>query len=80
MNLHHVDIDDLADIIGRSVVLRTQDGPAGLVVRVVEYAGGDALLIQEPITGAGIVIESLDTEYGGSIHQHVRDALAAPKR
>jgi hypothetical protein len=43
---------------------------------VVEYAGNDALIIFEPVMGSAVIVEAGDTNYGGSVHDHARSAIA----
>ena len=77
MNLHEVEQLDCDDILARSEVLTTWLSTTALIVHVIRYAGDDALLIVHPVTGKGIVIETDNTNYGGSIHEHARAAQRA---
>jgi hypothetical protein len=77
MNFHQAKHEDCMDILSKSEILDDFDLPGGGRMCVAVYADKDVLIIQEPYTGSAIVIESDDSNYGGSVHDHARHCLAA---
>lgn len=75
MKAYQVDFDDYADIIDKSKILNVFSTAGGTDVYVVEFMGGDALVITGPFDNGAIVIESDDAAFGGSTHDHVRNAI-----
>lgn len=76
MNIYHVGITDYVELLDNSHLLHSWETGGGATVHIVEYAGSDFLIITEPISGEAIVIDSNDIEYGGSVHDHARRAIA----
>lgn len=76
MNAYPVDLEDHLDILDKSKVLHTWSTKGGMTVHVAEFSGNDVLIIGSVVDGSAIIIESDDAEFGGSTHEHVRNAIA----
>lgn len=78
MQISHVDIGQLADMLAGGERLATMDfGPQQ--VHVLRWGGVDLLAVVDPVTGGAVVVSpcSQDGDSGGSVHDHARHMLAA---
>lgn len=78
MQISHVDIEQLAEMLGEGECLATLDyGPQR--VHVLNWTGVDLLAVVDPVTGGAVVVspDSEDADSGGSIHHHARQMLTA---
>lgn len=76
MNIHQVDISDYIDILDNSHQLHSWETSGGATVHIVEYLGNDLLILGERASGRALIIDANDIEYGGSVHDHIRRAIA----
>lgn len=77
MQLSHVDIGQLAEMLSEGERLATLDyGPQR--VHVLTWTGVDLLAIVDPVTGGAVVVSpcAQDADSGGSIHDHARLTFA----
>ena len=78
MQISHIDVDQLADMLTEGDSLATLDyGPQR--VHVLRWGGVDLLAVVCPITGSATVVSPCaeDAGSGGSIHHHARQMMAA---
>ena len=78
MQISHVDIEQLSDMLTGGERHATLDYPAQRV-HVLRWGGVDLLAVVDPVTGGAVVVSpcSEDADSGGSIHHHARQMLAA---
>ena len=74
MNAREVDSDEYAAILRTATVLDTWHLPNGSTFLVAHHAGTDCFFFHDSANGASLVIDADDHLYGGSTHQHIRDA------
>lgn len=76
MNITFIDHETLAQTVEESIVLDRLEAQ-GLTTHVAEREGRDILIVENPVTGGGIVVEpnNADSEAGGSIHDHTRRSI-----
>lgn len=78
MQISHVDIGQLSDMLTEGARLATMDfGPQQ--VHVLRWGGVDLLAVVDPVTGGAVVVSpcAQDGDSGGSVHDHARQMLAA---
>lgn len=78
MQISHVDIGQLSDMLTEGARLATMDfGPQQ--VHVLRWGGVDLLAVVDPVTGGAVVGSpcAQDGDSGGSVHDHARQMLAA---
>lgn len=78
MQLSHIEIEQLADMLTEGERLATLEYP-GLQVQVLHWGGADVLAIVDAVTGGAVVVSPCaeDGDSGGSIHDHARQMLTA---
>lgn len=76
MQLTHVDIEQLAEMLTEGERLATLEYPAQQV-HVLRWGGVDVLAIVDAVTGGAVVVSPCaeDGDSGGSIHHHARQML-----
>jgi len=77
MQISHVDIEQLSEMLTGGERLATLEGPQR--VEVLRWGGVDLLAVVDPVTGGAVVVsgDHEDADSGGSIHHHARQMLAA---
>lgn len=78
MQISHVDIEQLSEMLTGGERLATLDYPAQQV-HVLRWGGVDLLAVVDPVTGGAVVVSpcSEDADSGGSVHDHARQMMAA---
>ena len=77
MQVSQVTGDQLVEMMSEGEVLAILE--TSPVMQVLRWGGVDVLVSVCPITGDGVVVspDSEDTDCGGSVHDHARQAFAA---
>ncbi|MBT9512802.1 MAG: hypothetical protein IV104_10685 [Acidovorax sp.] len=76
MQISHVDMGQLADMLDTGERIATLEYPAQQV-HVLRWGGVDVLAIVDAVTGGAVVVSPCaeDGDSGGSVHHHARQML-----